>query len=118
MTRLLFSLSVVLLLANASSFAAEIPLARDGRALLPIVLSAKAADSTRKTAAELAGYLKKITGATFEIQTGDGSTGIVLGTLDEFPQPALAKALTIKDRFDGKEAYAIRSEEKRLLLIG
>ncbi|MCC6421256.1 MAG: DUF4838 domain-containing protein [Gemmataceae bacterium] len=109
---------LVLALLPISAPAAETPLARGGKALLPVVVSGQAAESTRKVAAELADYLSRISGARFEVKTGDGSTGIVLGTLAEFPRPDLAKALEIRDRFDGKEVFAIRSEGKRLLLLG
>src|SRR5688500_15296897 len=63
---------------------ATILLAQNGKALQPIIISAKASESTKAVAAELAGHLKRITSATFEVQTGDGSKGIVLGTLADF----------------------------------
>jgi hypothetical protein len=93
-------------------------LAGDGKALLPVVISKQAADSTRRIARELADYLARITGARFEVQVGDGSRGIVLGTLAEFPQPELTAALEIRNTYDGKEAFAIRTERQRLLLLG
>jgi hypothetical protein len=93
-------------------------LAQNGKALLPVVISAKASDATKAVANDMADILKRITGAEFEIKTGDGQSGIVLGTLAEFPDPELNEALKIYNSFDGKEAYAIRTEPKRLLLIG
>lgn len=45
-------------------------LAQDGKALMPIVISDKASDSTKAVATEFAGYLKRITGAMFEVRTG------------------------------------------------
>ena len=42
----------------------------------------------------------------------------MVGTLAEFPNPALNKPLEIRNGCDGKEAYAIRTEPNRLLLIG
>jgi hypothetical protein len=108
----------VLIASMHAATAAEVRLANGGKAMLPVVISAKASDGTRKVAAELADYLGKIGGARFEVQTGNGATGIVLGTLAEFPHPELDKALEIRNRFDGKEAYALRSEPKRLLLLG
>lgn len=93
-------------------------LADNKKALLPIVISEKASDSTRMVAAELAEYLGRMSGAKFEVTTGDGSRGIVLGTISEFPTPALNEALKIVNGFDGREAYAIRTRDKRLLLLG
>jgi hypothetical protein len=87
-------------------------LAANGKALWPIVISAKASDATKAVASELAGYLKRISGASFEVVTGDGKSGIILGTIQDFPTPALDKALEIVHSFDGKEAYAIRTREQ------
>lgn len=127
MTRLLSLLlrPALLLLAfvvlGGLSASAERPvllLADEGRATLPVIISDKASDATKAVAAELAGYLGRITGAKFEVQTGDGSRGIVLGTLAEFPNPALNEALAIRNTYDGREAFALRTEPNRLLLIG
>jgi hypothetical protein len=116
------SMLVVCLFVRPSScdeLAAEgLRLATDGKALLPVVISKQAGDGTRRVARELADYLSRITGARFEVQAGDGSRGIVLGTLAEFTQPHLTKALEIRNTYDGKEAFAIRTERERVLLIG
>ncbi len=93
-------------------------LAADGKAVLPVVIADKATDATRRVADELAGYLSRVTGAKFEVKTGDGTHGIVLGTVTDFPQPDLAKSLEIRNTHDGKEAFVIRTEKDRLLLIG
>jgi hypothetical protein len=93
-------------------------LAANGQALAPVVVSPSASPATKAVAAELAEYLGRISGAKFEVKSGDGSNGIVLGTLREFPHPELDKPLEIRDRFDGREAFAIRTETKRVLLIG
>ena len=103
---------------NSGSSHVTLSLAADRRALLPIVISDKASDRTKAVAAELADYLRRMTGVTFEVRTGDGSAGIVLGTLAEFPYPSLDEPLAIRGRFDGREAYAIRTEPGRLVLIG
>src|SRR3954466_13918231 len=101
-----FALLAVLLLAGpVAAKPAELPLAADGKALVPVVVSRKASPATKQVAAELAGYLGRITGAKFEVVAGDGTTGIVLGTLAEFPDPALAGALAVRDTFDGREAF-------------
>ncbi|MEO6909159.1 MAG: DUF4838 domain-containing protein, partial [Abditibacteriaceae bacterium] len=103
---------------NDSASKSTLVLAHNGQALLPIVISEKASPSTQATAKDLADILNRITGATFEVKTGDGSSGIVLGNIAEFPHPELNEALKIYRGFDGKEAYAIRTQPKRLLLIG
>ena len=95
-------------------------LADGAQAKVPVVISAKASDGTKAVAAELAEYLGKISGAKFEVMAGDGSAGIVLGTLAEFPDPALDEPLELRGPggFDGREAFAIRTEPGRLRLIG
>jgi hypothetical protein len=115
----LFVVELVVPLPAADEPRAEgLHLASDGKALLPVVISKLAPDSTRRVATELADYLSRITGARFEVQVGDSTRGIVLGTLSEFPQPDLTKALEIRNTYDGKEAFAIRTERQRLLLLG
>ena len=94
----------------AAAKPAELPLAADGKALVPVVVSEKASPATKQVAAELADYLGRITGAKFEVAAGDGTKGIVLGTLAEFPDPALAEELAIRNDVDGREAFAIRTE--------
>jgi len=98
--------------------AESLVLARHGEALEPVVVSANASDETKALAAELADYLGRMADARFAVQPGDGSRGIVLGALAEFPVPALEEGLAIRNTYDGREAFAIRTEKDRLLLIG
>ncbi|MEO6909045.1 MAG: DUF4838 domain-containing protein, partial [Abditibacteriaceae bacterium] len=92
--------------------------AKNGQALLPIVISAKASDATKAVAKEFADYLGRIAGATFKVEIGDGTSGIVLGSMADFPTPALDAALKIYPNYDGVEAFAIRTREKKVLLLG
>ena len=98
--------------------AVPIRLAADGKALLPIVISPQASQETKDVAAELAAYLNRITGVKFSVQADDGMEGIVLGTLAQFPDAALEQPLVIRDTYDGKEAFVIRTDDKRVRLIG
>ena len=93
-------------------------LAENGAARFPVVVAQDADESTRQVAAELALYLSQVTGAKFDVTAGDGSTGIVLGTLAQFPDPGLNETLAIRDGVNGREAFAIRTEPNRLRLIG
>ena len=96
---------------------APVQLAADGKALQPIVLSAHASESGKAMAKTLAEYLRRITGADFEVKTGDGSRGIVLGTAAEFPALATDAALSSKAMTD-RENCLLRSSAERLLLLG
>ncbi len=93
-------------------------LAANGRAPAPIITSARASDQTKALAAELASYLLQITGATFEVKTGDGTQGIVLGTKEEVSTDGFDEELALRNSYDGREAFVIRTEKQRVLLIG
>ena len=115
----LCAIATVCLAADAPTPAVPaLPLAASGKALQSVVISDHASKNTRQVADELAHYLGQMAGATFEVKPGDGTQGIVLGTLAEFLHPELAAGLTVRNVYDGREAYAIRTEPKRLLLIG
>ena len=116
-------LVTLILLLPGSASADDAPtkgllLATDGQPARRIVMAETASDETKAVIQELAEYLELITGATFELATGDGSEGIVVGTLTEFPDATLNKPLEIRGSADGREAFAIRTDSKRLRLIG
>jgi hypothetical protein len=111
-----------LAVAGGPAAAADPPkgllLAEGGKARVPVVVSAKASAATKAVAAELAEFLGRIAGAAFEVEAGDGSKGVVLGTLAEFPDPALDKPLEVRNGFDGKEAFVVRTDAGRVRLLG
>ena len=98
--------------------APAVALARDGKALVPVVISPESSAELKQTAADLAGYLKRITGAEFTIKESKTPEGITLGTLGQFPDDSLNEALAIKNTYDGVEAFAIRSNGEKVRLIG
>ena len=90
-----------LLLCSSHAFAAPatpvaesggLLLAQDSKALQMIVVSSAASAELKATAKELAEILGRVSGGTFDIQVGDGSAGIVLGRLENFPVAGLEKA--------------------------
>jgi hypothetical protein len=95
-----------------------VAIARDGKALLSIVIAPESSEEMKKTAAELAGYLKRMTGAEFAVKQGREPEGITLGTLTQFPDDTLKEAMAVRDGFDGIEAMAIRSDGGRIRLLG
>ena len=115
---LIGSLIAGVVLTGVAPAAAELTLARDGEALHPIIVAPNCSEETNQLADELAATLKQMTGATFDVYTGDGESGIVVGNLQEFPNPDLDEPLAVRNTYDGREAYAIRTEPDRLLLIG
>lgn len=95
-----------------------VKICQDGKALLPIVISPKASDEIKKTAETLASILKKISGATFSIETKDKPDGITLGTLNQFPDNKLNSDMAVKDVYDGVESTAILTNNGIICLLG
>ena len=122
----------------------ETPLAQNGKALMPIVIAprvqaeidaaadikraktpdekrlfqrARQAELVRDTAQSLAKILGQISGATYQVQTGDGTTGIAIGTAADFPALDLAKQFQPNDPTK-REDYVLRSRNGGVLLIG
>lgn len=62
-------------------------LSSGGSALMSVVVSTTASSDVVTTANELASKLSSIAGAEFSVTTGDGSTGIAVGTPDDFSWP-------------------------------
>jgi hypothetical protein len=90
----------------------------NGSAPAPIITAPAAADATRNVATELAGMLKRISGAEFKVESSaDTSRGIIVGTAADFPSLAKSDALTSKAITD-RENYLLRSEKDRLILLG
>lgn len=63
----------------------SVALARDGKALLRIVVAEKAPDRVQQAARTLAAYLGKISGASFAVAHGEGTSGIAVGLPAHFP---------------------------------
>jgi len=79
--------------------------------------AADAAVPVIESAKELAEKLSKITGREFTIEAGDGSQGIVVGTVKDFPQLAGNLPKEIKD-IEDTEQYILRSTENAIHMIG
>jgi len=102
--------------AAASEKPVAVSLASDGKAALPVVVSAEASERSRKAAQSLAEYLGWISGAKFMVTTGDGKTGIAVGRPSDFPSLALPRW----DPADPtkREDYLLRSHARGLHVIG
>ncbi|MFW6059435.1 MAG: DUF4838 domain-containing protein [Phycisphaeraceae bacterium] len=91
-------------------------LAVEGEARLPVVVGPDASEQVRAAASELADQLGRITGGTFEVQTGAGDAGIVVGVAGDFT--ALPFDVAFEDSHFHREDYALRSSDAGLWLIG
>lgn len=110
---------LLLLLACGAEplFAAEVVLAKDGKALLPVVVGEKASPATRKVADELAAYLGRMSGTTFEVKVGDGTgRGIFVGRPDDFARRAATARF--KEGPFNREQYLLRSAVGVLHVVG
>ncbi|MEA3403067.1 MAG: DUF4838 domain-containing protein [Armatimonadota bacterium] len=114
---MLILLVLAALLGSSCAVADQAVLADGGGALMPIVLHHEATDRQRELADELAGYLQRISRAEFEVQAGGGSSGIVLGTPEQFPVPEWREELAVEGH-EALEAFGIRTGPERVLLIG
>ena len=92
-------------------------LAEGGKALEAVIVSAGATDATKTAASELADYLGRISGANFEVKSGNGLTGIAVGRATDFPALNLAKNWDPQS-LTQREDYLLRSHAHGLQVVG
>ena len=100
-----------------SEASTNVLLADNGMANYMILTSATASPTIKQSAVVLADYLSKISGATFQTTTGDGSSGIAIGTMNDFSN------LPFKPEFDlnhpgQRQGYEIKSHSNGVYIIG
>jgi len=122
MTRHSHYMSVLLLLliasiSHASPSAPRVDIAKDGNALLPILVHPEASDAVKQSANELAEYLGRISGGTFEVKPSDGNKGISLAVAARANNKQLAAKLDGNEP-TRREEYIIQSHATGLTLIG
>ena len=106
---------LLLSVASIARAAPEVHIARNGEALLPIILAETASEETKRSAGELADYLGRISKAEFQVITGE-QQGIFLGRLADFPE--LPFDVEFRDGPFDREDYVLRSHANGLYLIG
>lgn len=116
----LYFIASILLLIAAHVESAPLLLAENNTAKTTITLHPTASKDLKEVASDLAHHLHQITGATFQITTTQtpSDQAILLGTIAHYPDRALTSALEVRNKHDGKEAFAIRTDPTRLRLIG
>lgn len=96
-------------------------LASGGKAQQRVVVAAPASERVRQAARTLAQYLERISGAPFEVTSGDGKSGIAVGLPRHFPTlQADLPGLDAKGTPDPArtEDYRLRSHSQGLHLLG
>lgn len=83
-------LSLLVAGSAAAQPGAETRIARAGEAQLHVVIGPEADEAVASAAADLAGYLQRISGAPFAVKTGDGRNGIVVGEPGDFDDLGVA----------------------------
>lgn len=111
--------TAVLLLFSVQAVAAPVPtaIAAGGQAKVQIVVSETASGQTRLNVDKFADLLSQITGARFQVVTGDGSSGIAIGNEGDFPSLQTNVAFEPKVR-TRQEDYLIRTHAKGAWLLG
>ncbi len=97
--------------------APHVALSANSQARHAIVIAPTASEKSREQAKVLADYLQRISGAAFEVKTGDGQSGIALGTAQEFPKLKLQGSFAPGD-LTRREEYLLRSHANGVWLIG
>ena len=125
MRKILFGITLALIFSTGQIFAGEhiinssekTVIASDGKALLPVIISTNATLEVRRSAEYLASYLSEISGGNFEIKTGDGSTGIAIGSINDFPEIQFKPHFEVQDP-GGRQGYEIKSHGNGIYVIG
>ena len=114
----LFCILVFLTILSSPVFSqTEVMLSKDGKALFPVVISEKSSEKTKKNAEQLCFYLNKITGANFNLITGDGTNGIAVGVFTDFPSLSYSNLFDVNDPFR-RDEYVIKSHKNGIHIIG
>lgn len=103
----------------AARFAMAEPthLARDGSALQTVIVAEDASERIRRTAATLAEYLRRISGAPFQVAVGDGAAGVAVGLPAHFPDLSLTGEWLHPGPLE-RERYLLRSHTRGVYVVG
>lgn len=111
-----FAFTLLLLGITRETLGSEITLAQNGAAQLTIVVSSNADESVRQSAADLIAYLRRISGARFNLEEGDGARGLVLGMPRNLP--GIPFATKFGDSPFERDHYRLVSTDGGLYLLG
>jgi len=110
-------LSGLLLPLVRASTAVETPLAGNGQARHLIITGSHAGVDVRAAAQTLADYLGRISQTTFVVTNGNGTTGIAVGTMNDFPELKLGQELNAPEPAR-REQYLLRSHTNGVYVVG
>jgi hypothetical protein len=113
---IIFAMCYVLIWGEPALASNAVQLASQGRSAHVVTVSASASPQTRIVAGALADYLSRIAHAHFDVRVGDGSSGIAVGSIADFPK-LFAQGGSLVMESSG-EAYLLRSHTKGLFVLG
>lgn len=96
---------------------ARVVLTSEGRAAMPVIVGRNASARIRSIARTLADHLQRISGAAFEVTTGDGLKGLAVGVPADFPALELDRKLDARG-LERREQYLLRSHSAGLHVVG
>lgn len=102
---------------SVSAAPVEVRLAAEGKALQAVVVGADASERTRQAAEDLAAYLSRISGADFEVRTGDGTSGVAVGVYSDFPLLQHRGDFKPEDPFR-RDDYLLRTHANGAYVLG
>lgn len=108
---LLFSLSAGALTPGTATLCVE------GKASAGIIVAASASTRVKAAARILAEQLRRITGSDFEITSGDGTRGVAVGRVGDFPALGLDAAID-EQGLARREQYLLYSHAAGLVILG
>ncbi|HSU67617.1 MAG TPA: DUF4838 domain-containing protein [Tepidisphaeraceae bacterium] len=111
------SVAVLLMVERHATGETTFRLADGGKALQPVVVSEHASKRVRDAAESLAEMLSRISGDKFDVTSGDGAAGIVVGLASDFPSIGVDPAFDPKDPIH-REDYEIQSHEHGIRVLG
>lgn len=107
---------LVSILVVRAVVAEPVRLAHERKALLPIYVGSEASADLQELAAELAGYLSRISGGEFSVVSERPQQAIFLGTRAMFPE-MLSEPEAI-GLASARERYRIRTDQGSLIIVG
>jgi len=88
-----------------------------GKALMGVVVGAEASDRVRTAAATLADYLGRMSSTKIDVAVGDGTTGLAVGVMGDFPKLGPAKRFIVRNT-GGREHYLLKSHARGVYVLG
>ncbi|MEZ6049675.1 MAG: DUF4838 domain-containing protein [Planctomycetaceae bacterium] len=95
-----------------------VQVARDGKALLPVLIPAEAGERVEAAAKKLQTHLQQITGAEFKLSREVNQPGILVCPIEFVQFPFVENNLEFEVPWNEREDYGLETSKNRIWLIG